>query len=67
MKIKQVINNKKSLKLIIDYDENVGFYLIVYRINSDISIADYLCDTLKQAFFEAKDRFDIEYDSWEDF
>lgn len=47
-------------EFIIEYDENVGYYLLVNCLKNSISIADHLCDSLEEAFFEAKDLYGIE-------
>jgi hypothetical protein len=44
---------------LINHDENVGFYLVVYPLDSNKSIADYLCDSLDEAFLEAESRYKI--------
>ena len=56
---------KSNRKYRIEEDENVGFYLIVYNLETSSSIADYLCDTLEETFLEARERFSINDDQWQ--
>jgi hypothetical protein len=60
----QAINKEKKLQLIIEHDEKVGFYLLIYPLGFDKSIADYLCDSLEDAFFEANERYGIKREDW---
>lgn len=60
----EAINKNKNIKLIIDEDDNVGFYLLVYVVPSNKCIADYLCDNLEAAFFEAKERYGVTSDEF---
>ena len=54
----------EKIKLIIDKDI-VGYYLIVYRDpKSTISSADYLLDTLDEAFEAAQKKFGISKEQW---
>lgn len=53
------------IKLIIEEDA-VGFYLIVYKNpNTEKSDADYLVDSLEEAFKEANERFQISKEQWQ--
>lgn len=56
-----------NLKLVIEEDI-VGFYLIVYSNPfSEKSSADYLLDSLDDAFNEAKRRFKISREEWKSY
>lgn len=60
----ETINYKTNVRLVIERDERVGYYLYVYPINSTICIADYLCDDLDQAFIEAEERYQVSRSSF---
>ena len=51
------------IKLVIEEDI-VGFYLIVYKLESEKSNEDYLIDSLDDAFLEAQDKFGISKEQW---
>ena len=54
----------EKIKLVIDKDI-VGYYLIVYQDpKSTISSADYLLDTLDEAFEAAQKKFGISKEQW---
>lgn len=54
----------EKIKLIIDKDV-IGYYLIVYtNPQSTISSADYLLDTLDEAFEAAQKKFGISKEKW---
>ena len=67
MRILQAISKEKKLQLIIEHDEKVGFYLLVYPLGSNKSSADHLCDTLENAFFEANERYGVGRKDWIEF
>lgn len=52
-------NKEKNIRLVIEYDEYVGYYLYVYNYQSDKSIQDYLYDNLEQAYSSIQKRFGI--------
>ena len=53
-----------EMRLEIEEDENVGFYLIVYPHDSDQSQADHLQDTLAFALDEAQEKYGVSPDKW---
>jgi len=57
-------NNVAKLKLLIEEDENVGFYLIVYPLGSAESIKDHLCDDFEEALLEAFESYGVQKDIW---
>ncbi|NKB46809.1 MAG: hypothetical protein GKR77_03395 [Legionellales bacterium] len=60
----EAIDQKERIYLVIEYDENVGYYLYVYPIDSDNAIADHLCDNLEEAFIEAEKIYHITRDKF---
>lgn len=60
------IERQKKLKLVIEEDENVGFYLIIYPIDSNISIKDFLCDDFEEAIIEAQESFGVKTSQWKE-
>ncbi len=54
----------KNLKLIIEYDDSVGYYLYVYSLDSNKSLADHLLDELEDAFDEAEESYGIARNQW---
>lgn len=54
------------LKLIIEEDLKVGFYLLVYPIDSQKSIADYLQDDLETVLLQAEDMYGVKKDECKD-
>lgn len=64
MTFKKYQFQNEERKLIIEED-NVGWYLIIYTPpNNNQSSADYLLDSLEDAFEEAKDRFGVSPSQW---
>ncbi len=64
--LKKYCYSNKKLKLIVEEDI-VGFYLIVFKDPvSNISCADYLVDSLEEAFNEAKRKFGISRDQFKE-
>ena len=57
--ILEAVNQKENIRLVIEHDEAVGYYLYVYPIGSNVSIADYLCDDIDEAFLEAEKRYHV--------
>jgi hypothetical protein len=55
----EAINRKKQIRLLIEHDQNVGYYLYVYPLNSNKTIADYLCDDLEEAFAKAEEIYEV--------
>ena len=60
----EYIERDKKLRLVIEEDSNVGYYLIIYPIDSNKSLKDYLCDTFDEAVSEAKESYCISETSW---
>ena len=59
------IYKNRKIKLIIEED-SVGFYLVVYKdLTSTKSNEDQLFDSLDEAFEEAKNRFGISKNEWQ--
>jgi hypothetical protein len=56
-------NKEPKLKLIIEEDR-VGFYLYVFPIDSEESIADFLQDSLEETLEFAKINYGIEKNEW---
>jgi len=59
-------SNEPRLRVEIEEDENVEFYLFVYPHNSNESIADYLQNTLQLVFEQAQEMYGISPDKWEE-
>jgi len=55
----EAINQEKQIRLVVERDTNVGYYLYVYPIGSDQSIADHLCDDLECVFVEAEETYHV--------
>lgn len=62
--ITYAVSEKHNLKLVINHDSIVGYYLIVYPIHSDSPIADYLCDSVEEVMQEAEIKYGIKKDDW---
>lgn len=58
------LDRAKNIKLMIEEDGTVGFYLIVYPFDSDVSIKDFLCDDLDGAMLEAFECYGIQKEQW---
>jgi len=58
----EAINTFKNIRLVIDPDENVGFYLLVYDLSSGKCIEDhlYLKDQLDYVYSHAKDIYGVD-------
>lgn len=55
------INKLRNIKLIIESGgEDLGYYIYEYHLDSNKCVGDYLCDDLSQAFYVAKDSYNIE-------
>lgn len=52
-------DKNKNLHIVINHDCAVGYYTVVYPYNSKVSIADYLYDSLEEAFSEIEERYKI--------
>lgn len=65
---KQAINESKNIKLIIDPDGNVGFYLLVYDLSTGKCIKDFLYshDQLDNLYHHAKTDYDVSKDMFID-
>lgn len=55
----EAININRKIKVIVEHDEYVGYYVYVYEIGSDTPIKDHLCDDLEQVYRLCEDDFDI--------
>jgi S-ribosylhomocysteine lyase LuxS involved in autoinducer biosynthesis len=55
------------MRLKIEEDKNIGFYLVVYPHDSNQSLADYLQDTLENAIEEAKEKYNVSPEKWIEF
>ena len=56
----EAISEQKRVKLIIRYDRSCNwYYMYVYNLDDNKCIEDHLCDDLKQAFYIAKEDYDI--------
>jgi len=55
----EAFNQNEKIRLVIEHDENVGYYLYVYPVDSNQTITDYLCDNLEEAFIEAEEKYHI--------
>ena len=66
MKILEAYTEKdgKKLRLLIEEDTSVGFYLIVYPEGEAKSIADYLQDSLEEVFADAEERYGVSRNDW---
>jgi len=53
----EAINHEKGMKAVIWLDENAGYYLYVYKLDSDSPYRDRHCGTLEQAYSQAKLEF----------
>ena len=62
MKYIHEINNKK--RAMIEYEENVGFFLYIYDVKTGENTHDYLEDTLLAAQQKAQADFDINMNFW---
>jgi len=62
--ILEAVNKVENIRLVIELDEAVGYYLYVYPIGSDSSMADHLCDDLDEAFIEAEERYNVSKDQF---
>ena len=60
----QCVLEDKGLRLVIEQDENVGFYLLVYDVTSGKTIADYLQDSLDLAKRHAKTLYGVDDSCW---
>ena len=62
----EAINVDKNIKLVIDPDDNVGFYLLVYDLLSGKCIADHLYNEkqLDNLYSHAKDIYGVEKESF---
>lgn len=60
----EVQNKEKNLRLIIEYDEYVGYYVYVFEYQSDKTTQDYLYDNLEQAYNSLQNRFGISRDEF---
>lgn len=63
-RIWESINESKKIRLVIEEDENVGFYLIAYPMGSDKSFKDHLCDTFDEVLIEALESYGASEKSW---
>jgi len=52
-------SKEKNLRLVIEHDEYVGYYLYVFEYQSDKADQDYLYDNLEQAYNAVQKRFGI--------
>jgi len=52
-------SKEKNLRLVIERDEYVGYYLYVFEYQSDKADQDYLYDNLEQAYNAVQKRFGI--------
>jgi hypothetical protein len=59
-------NKEKNLRLLIEHDEYVGYYVYVFEYQSDKSIQDYLYDNLEQAYNSIQNRFGIGRDEFKE-
>ena len=58
--IYKAIDKEKKIQLVIeDAGKGMGYYLYVFNLNTNTSIADHLCDDLQQAFYVAKEDYGI--------
>ncbi|MCI0382580.1 MAG: hypothetical protein L0207_05990, partial [Chlamydiae bacterium] len=65
-RVKKYWYQKDNSSYVIEKDL-VGWYLIIYNDrNANRSSEDYLFDTLEDAFFEAKEKFNIPKSSWKE-
>jgi hypothetical protein len=55
----EVVSYLHKVRLLIKHDTNVGYYLLIYSLDSKKYIADYLYDSLEEIFQEAEDRFNV--------
>ncbi len=55
----EVTSKVQGVKLVIDYDQAVGFYLYIYDLNNGLCLADYLYDDLDGAFKKAEKLYNI--------
>jgi hypothetical protein len=56
----EAISETKRVKLVIRYDRSCnGYYMYVYDLDDNRCIADHLCDDLSQAFYVAKEDYNI--------
>jgi hypothetical protein len=56
----EAISETKQVKLVIRYNRSCnGYYMYVYNLDDNICIADHLCDDLSQAFYVAKEDYNI--------
>jgi hypothetical protein len=55
----EVLSKAQGVKLVIEHDPMVGFYLYVYDLNNGRCIADYLYDDLEGAFNKAAILYNI--------
>lgn len=65
-KIIAYTKQEPKLKLVIEEDKNVGFYLIVYPEYKEESIADYLYDCLEDALADAEESYKIPRSAWKE-
>ena len=64
MKDSRYTYEDEKLRLIIEEDV-VGYYLVVFdKNNSSTSVADYLLDTLEEAFVFADNKFKVSRSQW---
>ncbi len=63
-RIWEYTDSSKKLKFVIEEDLNVGFYLIVYPLDSNKSIKDHLCDDFDEACYEASESYGVSSDAW---
>ena len=62
----EVQDKEKNLRILIEHDECIGYYVYVFEYQSDKSTQDYLYNNLEQAFNAVKNRFGISKDSFKE-
>lgn len=52
-------NKKNNTRLVVEFDENVGYYVYIFDRNSNVCLQDLLYDSLEQAQKAIYKRFGI--------
>jgi hypothetical protein len=55
-----------TLQLVIEHDQNAGYYLFVYPRNSAVPTADHLQDSLQTSQEVARQKYGVPDDAWEE-
>lgn len=62
----EAISKEKNLRLVIEKDEYVGYYLYVFEYKADKSYRDDLYDNLEQIYNAVQDEFGISRDEFKE-